>query len=122
MCDHLHTVGTIHSLQQGEAVEKQQARTRARGLVASMGPAARRDESHAICAQLPTEGTVLAFMPLLRWEPDIRPALRRIAHLILPRVTPDGLTLHACAPDQLVRAPRYGILELSLIHISSPRD
>lgn len=76
-----------------------------------MGIEARRQESHHICAQLPVAGTVLAFMPLLRWEPDIRPALRRVERLVLPRVTPGGLVLHACELGRLVRAPRYGILE-----------
>lgn len=90
---------------------KPMARRHARRLVTQMGDADRRRESADICKHLPTSGRILAFAPLIQWEPDIRPLLKQLDPLILPRVTDRGLTLHRCAWVDLVRMPRYGLLE-----------
>jgi len=92
-------------------VEKATARARARALVEGLSAEERAAQDRAIVASLPTTGTVLGFVPLARWEPNIRAALAGASDLVLPRVHGEQLILHRTSLDALVRDGRFGIWE-----------
>ena len=68
---------------------KPMARRHARRLVTQMGDADRRRES-VTSANIFLHPRILPFAPLIQWEPDIRPLLKQLDPLILPRVTDRG--------------------------------